>query len=351
MYSTLKKYYFLGIPKIFDIIYDERTIVFEEYIEGESLSEIGATSLTSDSFKSYMTNLLHILNNIHKHNIIHRDIKEDNIIIDTNNKPILIDFAISKILELNSTDIYLDESSYNENCLGSITYAAPEQFGITPTDQRSDIYSFGIVCKNLLRVCSDLSSSEKKLWEHIISKCTEFSPELRYQSVEDILKIIEQPSFFHGNPNEHIINFKNTNYPPCVQIHSDETKSVTNLMNFDKITISEKYGIVFLQYFFNTYSNNQIIFEKRLTSSPSEQTLTEIFFLEDSLLIARAFFYPLTIQAKYCRIINYYQICQVKFSSESEIILCNIYENLTGYSVLGDSEVLLDNANLATYRL
>lgn len=69
-------------------------------------------------------------------------------------------------------------------------------------------------------------------------------------------------------------------------------------MNYDSITISEKNGNVFLQCFFNTSSHYETIFEERLTSLP-----------------------------------------------------CEILENLTGYSVLGDSEIILDKDNLATYEL
>jgi serine/threonine protein kinase len=84
---------------------------------------------------------------LHSHNLIHRDISPDNLMIarDTDGSPLikLIDLGIAKSLEDNS--ILTQTGSF----LGKISYASPEQFGGV-IDGRSDFYSLGVVLYELL---------------------------------------------------------------------------------------------------------------------------------------------------------------------------------------------------------
>lgn len=344
LYQALKDCPFSGIPAIYEIIYDGKTVVFEEYIDGRSLFDLSQGEIFPADFSLYMTSLLEILDKLHERRIIHRDIKEENILICSDKRMVLIDFAISK-LETEDEDI-------SENTLGTVTAAAPEQFGLAPTDCRSDIYSFGILCRSLLKCCLRLSSTEKNMWKAVSDKCTEFKPQNRYQSVSEILRIVRQPALFHGLENEHLITFAHMEYPPCLQLNDNEEKEVTAFSGFDSITLSEKNGQIHIQLSTQNDLYSEVIFPAIKDNFTNHHTTTELFFLQDSLLIVRAFYISTPQIDGICtKRTDYYQVRQIFPASVSDVRLSEIYENLTGYTVLGEAEILLDRDNLAEFVL
>ncbi len=344
LYFALKQHSFPGIPAIKEIIYDGKTIVLEQYIEGCSLSELAHKGLSTADFTSYMISLLQILHNLHSNGIIHRDLKEENILIDTNSQLFLIDFAISKTIT--------SDANSEENTLGTIAYAAPEQFGLAPTDPKSDLFSFGKICLNLLQCCSTLSSVQREMWTTIADKCLAFHPQNRYASAEEILQIIKQPALFHGSSTEHLISFVHSEYPPSVQINGHEEKTVTHFFHADTITFSEQNGKIFLSITAKDFFDKVTIFDKTPVFTKDNQSLTEFFFLKDSILAARIIYHLVLLPSgKYQKITEYYQARQIFFSSEFSMILSMLYENLSGYSILGTEEFLLDNELMSTYPL
>ena len=90
----------------------------------------------------------------------------------------MIDFDASRQYksERNTSDTRL---------LGTIEYAAPEQFGYAQTDPRSDIYSLGVVFSEI-KTFENLPWS--RTWKRIVDKCTSFDPENRYQNVTQVKK-------------------------------------------------------------------------------------------------------------------------------------------------------------------
>ena len=73
---------------------------------------------------------------LHSMGAVHRDIKPENVIL-RGSEAVLIDFDASRL--------YKDESDGDTRILGTTGYAAPEQYGITQSDQRADIYSLGVL--------------------------------------------------------------------------------------------------------------------------------------------------------------------------------------------------------------
>ncbi|HKO38340.1 MAG TPA: protein kinase [Solirubrobacterales bacterium] len=119
-------------------------IVFE-YVEGETLKQrinrIGA--LDAQESLAYAIEIARGLTVAHNRNMVHRDIKPQNVLIDSEGRAKLTDFGISRQLEQ-------DGMTATGRVLGTTDYVAPEQAMGHPVDQRSDVYSLGVVLYEML---------------------------------------------------------------------------------------------------------------------------------------------------------------------------------------------------------
>ncbi len=86
------------------------------------------------------TQLTDALSYAHSHGIVHRDLKPSNALIDQQGNIFLTDFGIAKLLESASPRL-----TQTDAILGTPAYISPEQAQSKPVDQRSDIYSLGII--------------------------------------------------------------------------------------------------------------------------------------------------------------------------------------------------------------
>ena len=142
----------------------------------------------------------------HGKGIVHRDIKPQNIIISTDGKVKVTDFGIAKATSSNTI---------SSDVMGSVHYASPEQARNGFVDGRSDIYSLGIVMFEMVtgRVPFDgdttvavaLQHLQEEIarpsiyapdlpisFEKIILKCTQKTPDRRYQTIEELLTDIRR---------------------------------------------------------------------------------------------------------------------------------------------------------------
>ena len=119
-------------------------IVFE-YVEGETLKQrinrVGA--LDAQDALAYAIEVARGLTVAHNRKMVHRDIKPQNVLIDAEGRAKLTDFGISRQLEQ-------DGMTATGRVLGTTDYVAPEQAMGHPVDQRSDIYSLGVVLYEML---------------------------------------------------------------------------------------------------------------------------------------------------------------------------------------------------------
>jgi serine/threonine-protein kinase len=74
----------------------------------------------------------------HRLNVLHRDIKPGNILLDADNEPYLADFGLARLIEGPSITVH-------GHFMGTPSYASPEQATVKPLDERSDLYSLGVV--------------------------------------------------------------------------------------------------------------------------------------------------------------------------------------------------------------
>ena len=181
IFQTLKALEHPNIPEIFEI---HDTYVLLRYIEGKNLTEYLAQNsvmLALDTFiLTLALELCAILEPLHASAIIHKDIKPENIIIDTDQKVYVIDFDVSRF-------IGKQDRQQDTELFGTRGFASPEHFGFHPTDQRSDIYSLG-------KVLELYTSSPLML--PIIKKCTKLDAADRYQTIgaveHDLLQLLER---------------------------------------------------------------------------------------------------------------------------------------------------------------
>ncbi len=130
-----------NIVNIYDF-FDGQYIVME-YCPGGSLRNMlkGVKwRLSLIEATEVITSVLSALSEVHNQKIIHRDIKPENILFDKSNKAKVSDFGIAQLPTSNS-----DRSYY-----GTLPYMSPEQIMDKPVDQRSDIYSVGVVFYEIL---------------------------------------------------------------------------------------------------------------------------------------------------------------------------------------------------------
>ena len=187
LYTCLKKIDSPYLPKIIDIWeQDGRVWVLEEYVCGKSLREIiDKENISGAKVKSFLLMLCEALKVLHNNEprIVHRDVKPENIIVTREGGVKLIDFDIARI--------YKEYSEHDTSQLGTRDYASPEQFGYMQTDERSDIFSAGIVLKELYAACKNKRPYRRHV-QKIIKKATRFDPENRYLRIDIMEKDIKE---------------------------------------------------------------------------------------------------------------------------------------------------------------
>lgn len=161
------------------------SLVVMEYISGKTLAEyIEEKNLTGKEALEISRQLVAGLCAVHKLNLIHRDLNPCNILRSSDGVVKIIDFDIGRI--------YKEQQGRDTEFLGTAGYAAPEQFGFSQSDARTDIYSVGVILNVMLtgKLPYENCYKEGKLGK-VVQKCTHMEPELRYQSAEELLKELQ----------------------------------------------------------------------------------------------------------------------------------------------------------------
>ncbi len=154
---------------------DGMVAVLEEYIQGDSLAYLLEGALfTPAEARKITRQLCNALWVLHKLGAVHRDIKPENVMI-RGSEAILIDFDASRIFKSNTNQ--------DTQILGTTGYAAPEQYGITQTDERADIYSLGVLLNIMLTGKHPSKELASGRLGRIVQKCTMVNPDKRFRSV------------------------------------------------------------------------------------------------------------------------------------------------------------------------
>lgn len=208
-----------NIVNIYDVgSEDGLYYIVMEYVEGITLKTY-IEKKGQLSFKESASIAIQVARGIeaaHGKNIIHRDIKPQNIMISTDGKVKVTDFGIAKAASSNTI---------SSDVMGSVHYASPEQARNGFIDARSDVYSLGIVMYEMItgRVPFDGDTTVAVAIQHlqeeivkpsvyapnipvsfegIILKCTQKTPDRRYQSMAELLNDLRHSL---TNPNENFV--------------------------------------------------------------------------------------------------------------------------------------------------
>ena len=169
--------YRLDHPHLVRYVSKGEDYLLTEYVDGETLTEFAASH--PKFFKSrqqtdrLISQLLDVVGYLHQHQIVHLDLKPDNILITRIGHEV-------KLTDLGFcyTDTYTDTTGYTTK------YAAPEQFSILNShfSIQTDIYAIGKILQTL--PCSSL-------FNKVIARCTATNPSDRYQSVEELQRALK----------------------------------------------------------------------------------------------------------------------------------------------------------------
>ncbi len=208
-----------NIVNIYDVGSEEGLhYIVMEYVEGITLKTY-VEKKDQLSFKEAISIAIQVARGIeaaHNKNIIHRDIKPQNIIISTEGKVKVTDFGIARAASANTI---------SSDVMGSVHYSSPEQARNGFVDNRSDIYSLGIVMYEMVtgRVPFDGDTTVAVAIQHlqeemvtpsayapnlpvslekIILKCTQKNPDRRYQSIAELLSDLRKSLV---SPNEDFV--------------------------------------------------------------------------------------------------------------------------------------------------
>jgi len=209
---TLAKLAHPNIAKVLDFGFENGSLyLVSEFVPGTSLSDMMSRPMLWQNAINILLPLTDALIYAHARGIIHRDLKPGNVIINTDDQPILSDFSLMRIIEEEETR---DMTGTNAG-LGSPEYISPEQGQGMAVDFRSDIYSLGVIFfemvtgKKLFYATSSMEiviqhimadppkprtiiPTLPRMVENVILNALSKDREKRYQTMEDFSNALKQ---------------------------------------------------------------------------------------------------------------------------------------------------------------
>jgi Tfp pilus assembly protein PilF/predicted Ser/Thr protein kinase len=189
---------------------NDNCFIAMEYCTGGNLHQKQKQQLTPDTVIRYMADIAMGLDTIHRMGIIHRDLKPENILFRDDGSLVLADFGLSIKLDP------ISEFWEGKQRAGTYGYMSPEQYERKNLDQRSDLYSLGVIYYELLtgkrpypgKTRYELATqhvhdpipclpAELARYQEIIDRTMAKVPADRYQSATELIQALESVTNLH----------------------------------------------------------------------------------------------------------------------------------------------------------
>lgn len=206
-----------NIVKIYDVGFtDKIQFIVMEYIDGITLKEFMEQQgvIKWKDCIHFITQILRALQHAHDRGIVHRDIKPQNIMLFPDGTIKVMDFGIARFAREEGKTL-------SDKAIGSVHYISPEQARGDVTDEKSDIYSVGVMMYEMLtgvkpfdgdnpvsvalmhmqneaKPLRAVNDSVPEGLEEIVMRAMQKDPSKRYQSASEMIKDIEE---FKKNPS------------------------------------------------------------------------------------------------------------------------------------------------------
>lgn len=156
-------------------------LVEEEYVDGISLGELVSDHRLDEAQTAAISRrVCKALAVLHRLNMVHRDVKPENIIVTSKGRVVLID--LDAVSPKNST------KERDTRLLGTVGYAAPEQYGFGHSDGRADIFGVGVLMNVLLTGKHPAQQLADGTLRKVIEKCIAINVDQRYATVEQLME-------------------------------------------------------------------------------------------------------------------------------------------------------------------
>lgn len=192
VYEQLASVRIEGVPAVKECVADDgKLIVVEEYVQGRSLKQVLDEQglLNEEQAYDIAVQLSDILVRLHQLEpaIVHRDIKPSNIIIEKNGHVNLIDFNAARHVNADKNE--------DTRMLGTVYFAAPEQFGFGQSDERTDIYGLGATINYIMTGDKPGAGIAECRFSDILKKCLMVDAKDRYQSAEELRGVLDMLNY------------------------------------------------------------------------------------------------------------------------------------------------------------
>ena len=171
-----------NLPTVYEVaVGPTDNLVLEEFIQGDTLGFLLRESLfTRSETRRIVKQLCQGLWVLHSLAAVHRDIKPENVIL-RGPEAVLIDFDAARL--------HKEENTADTQVLGTTGFAAPEQYGLSQSDLRTDIYSLGILMNVMLTGEHPSKKQAEGALGRVVERCTHVNPKKRYKNV---LRLMEE---------------------------------------------------------------------------------------------------------------------------------------------------------------
>ena len=183
VYRALLDYACPNLPTVYEVAErNGENLVLEEFIEGDTLGFLLKGALFSpEETKKIVSQVCRALWVLHSIGAVHRDVKPENIML-RGAEAVLIDFDAARL--------HKPEHSNDTQILGTTGYAAPEQYGLSQSDIRTDIYSLGILINVMLTGEHPSKHLAGGKMGRIVDRCTHVNPQRRYKNVLRLMEAL-----------------------------------------------------------------------------------------------------------------------------------------------------------------